>query len=95
MNPTTVPESAKAAHPDHRTVSMGPPRGVSDDDCGTAEMLIGSRPAMPGFEGRDQFAFFKPTEADLAVLNAGGYLVMNQLGTVVQPFSLGVWPSDG
>lgn len=62
--------------------------------CGTAEMLLGRNPAMPGFAGRDQLAFFKPSEADLAMLNAGGYLVMNQLGNVVQPFSLGVWPAD-
>lgn len=94
MNPTTVPESAKRAHPNHQLVDMGPPRGVSDTDCGTAQMLLGDVRAMPGFDGRDQLAFFKPTAADLATLNAGGYLVLNQLGHVVQPFSLGVWAAD-
>ena len=94
MNPTLVPESAKLAHPRHAVVNMGPPPGVSGDDCGTAEMLLGREAAMPGFGGRDQIAFFKPSAADLKVLNAGGYLVMNQLGNVVQPFSLGVWPAE-
>ena len=94
MNPIRVPESAKSAHPTHVLIDMGPPSGVSDDDCGTAQMLLGTKPAMPGFAGRDQLAFFKPSEADLALLNAGGYLVMNQLGTIVQPFSLGVWPAE-
>jgi hypothetical protein len=37
MNPIPVPDNVKAGRPDHRLVSMGPPRGVSDDDCGTAE----------------------------------------------------------
>jgi hypothetical protein len=91
MNPVAVPENAKAAHPGHLLVSMGPPVGVSGEECGTAQMLIGNRPVMPGFGGHDQLAFFRPTEHDLAVLNAGGLLVMNQIGFTVQPFSLGVW----
>lgn len=94
MNPTPIPANALAsAFPTHQAVRMGPPAGVSDDDCGTVEMLIGQNPSMPGFAGHDQIAYFKPTEDELAILNAGGYLVMNQLGTVVQPFSLGVWPA--
>ena len=92
MNPSPVPANALAAHPDHRLVNMGPPSGVASDDCGTAQMLLGQAPVLPGFEGRDQLAFFRPSEHDLAVLNAGGYLVINQIGVVVQPFSLGVWP---
>ena len=94
MEPTKVPESAKRAYPNHGLIDMGPPRGVSDDVCGTAEMLLGRTPTMPGFGGRDQLAFFKPSRDELFELNAGGYLVMNQLGNVVQPFSLGVWPAD-
>lgn len=94
MDIQPVPESAKRAHPNHVVVDMGPPPGVSDDDCGTAQMLLGREPAMPGFNGRDQLAYFKPSAADLEVLNAGGLLVMNQLGQVVQPFSVSVWPAD-
>lgn len=89
-----VPENAKNAHPKHVVVSMGPPPGVSGDDCGTAQMLLGREPAMPGYGGRDQLAYFKPTATDLELLDAGGYIVMNQLGTVVQPFSVGAWPAD-
>lgn len=94
MNPTSVPESAKRHYPNHKVFPMGPPPGVSDDDCGTVEMLLGGGFTLPGFTGRDQRAFFKPSATDLAILNAGGYLVMNQIGQVVQPFSLGTWPAD-
>lgn len=94
MEPIAVPENAKQAYPNHVVVDMGPPPGVSDEDCGHAQMLLGRTQAMPGFGGRDQLAFFKPSPEELDALNAGGLLVMNQLGQVVQPFSLGVWPTE-
>lgn len=72
---------------------MGPPRGVADEDCSTAQMLIG-RQTLPGFPGRAQYAYFRPSAAELELLNAGGFLEMCQLGQVVQPFSLAVWPAD-
>lgn len=91
MDPTSVPDTARQAYSDHVVVDMGPPPGVAEEDCGTAEMLLGMTPTMPGFAGRDQMAFFKPSPQELDRLIAGGYLVMNQIGHVVQPFSLGVW----
>lgn len=88
MLPIEVPEFARREHPDHVVVSMGPPPGVADEDCGAAQMLLGRQPVMPGFGGRDQLAYFRPTPEELEVLNRGGYLELNQLGSVVQPFAL-------
>lgn len=94
MNPIPAPEAAKAGRPDCQLVAMGPPRGVSDDDCGTAEMLI-STPSeeMPGFVAKRQYAYYRPTEAELEHLQDGGFIEFCQYGTVVQPFSATVWPA--
>lgn len=94
MEPVAVPEQVKRHHPSYRLVQMGPPPGVSGDDCGTAEMLIGDRPVMAGFPGRDQMVFYRPDAYDLQLLNDGGVICFNQLGTVVQPFSVGVYAGD-
>ena len=94
MNPIKVPNRALKGRPNHSLVEMGKPPGVSDADCVSVQMLIGLTPTLPGFSGVDQFAYFKPSERELELLNAGGFIEMNQLGTVVQPFSLSVWPAD-
>jgi len=87
MNPIAVPDSAKINRPWCQLVSMGPPPGVSDDDCGTAEMLIAPiESALPGV-GRGQHAYFRPSADQARVLLAGGYLEFTQWGMVVQPFS--------
>jgi hypothetical protein len=71
---------------------MGPPRGVSDDDCGTAQMLISPvEQQMPGFTGKRQYAYFRPSARELEQLNAGGFIEFCQYGSVVQPFSASVW----
>jgi hypothetical protein len=91
--PIPVPDEAKRARGDCQLVDMGRPRGVPEDECGSAEMLIGGR-LLTGFAGRAQYAYFKPSADELAQLNAGGFLEMCQIGTVVQPFSLVVWPAE-
>jgi hypothetical protein len=89
MNPIPVPQQAKAVRPECRLVSMGPPRGVSHEDCGTVEMLISPVPAVVG---RPQYAYYRPTEEELARLADGGFIEFAQYGDVVQPFSASVWP---
>jgi hypothetical protein len=75
MEPVPVPEAAKTARPDCSVVSMGPPRGVSDDDCGTAQMLVSGVGAdIPGFPARRNYAYFRPTEAELEQLRKGGFI---------------------
>lgn len=94
MEPIPAPEAAKAGRPDCQVVSMGPPRGVSDDDCGTAEMLIsGVGNDLPGFPARRQYAYYRPNEAEIEHLRRGGFIEFCQYGQVVQPFSASVWPA--
>jgi hypothetical protein len=95
MNPIRVPEAAKAGRPECVAVSMGPPPGVSDDDCGTVEMLISPDAGrIRGFAGRAQYAYYRPTEPELEQLRAGGFIEFAQYGQVVQPFSAAVWPAE-
>lgn len=91
MNPIPIPDAAKSARPDCRAVSMGPPRGVSDDDCGTVEMLISTVATIPGFGGRAHYAYYRPTDAEIDLLLNGGFIEVAQYGHVVQPFSATVW----
>ncbi|MCU1679232.1 MAG: hypothetical protein JWM93_3990 [Frankiales bacterium] len=88
-----VPESARRLRSGY-VVSMGPPRGVGDDECGTVQMLRegagdGMRAVGSGF-----FAYWRPTPEQLQQLNAGAVLELGQFGQVVQPFSLEVWTLD-
>ncbi|WP_374457731.1 hypothetical protein [Nocardioides sp.] len=92
MNPVEIPIEARRARPDCRVVSMGPPPGVPDEECGTAEMLVsGEEEQMTGFVARRFYAYFRPTEAELAKLNAGGFIELAQYGHVVQPFGCAIW----
>lgn len=94
MDPIAVPEAAKRERPECQVVSMGPPRGVSDDDCGTAEMLIAPPETATKGIGRGQYAYFQPSPAELEQLNAGGFIEFAQYGTIVQPFSARVWSAE-
>lgn len=91
MNPIPVPEAAKLTRPECQVVNMGKPQGVPDEECGSVEMLISPSQAMSGFGGRSQYAYFRPNERELEILNNGGFLELNQIGSVVQPFALSVW----
>lgn len=97
MNPIPVPDEAKRGHPDCVLTRMGPPTGVANDDCGTLEMLIAPMTRagvdLPGYGGRSQYAYFRPSPAELEMLAGGGYIEFNQLGVHVQPFSAVVWPA--
>lgn len=93
MNLMSVPETAKAARPWCKVVSMGLPPGVSYEDCGTAEMLIGAESEIPGYSsGIANYAYYKPSQYDLEALFKGGFIEFAQYGRVVQPFSAVVWP---
>lgn len=91
-----VPENIKASRPECVLVSMGPPRGVSDEDCGTAQMLISPvEEEMAGYPARRQYAYYRPTRAEAEALLAGGVIEFCQYGHTVQPFSARIWSADG
>jgi hypothetical protein len=94
MIPIPVPELVRQERADHRLVKMGPPPGVSDEDCGTAEMLIAPYAAIRGFSGRGQYVYYRPNAREIEMLNAGGCIEFCQYGQVVQPFSVSVWPES-
>lgn len=92
MTPIPIPDEALATRPDCRSVSMGPPRGVSNDDCGTAAMLISDvNNDIPGYPARRQYVYFRPSEDELETLRNGGFIEFCQYGHTVQPFSAEIW----
>lgn len=95
MDPIAVPEAAKAGRPECELVSMGPPAGVSDEDCGTVEMLRAPIGSGPLGVGRPQYAYFRPSPTELRQLADGGFIEFVQYGTRVQPFGAAVWPAAG
>lgn len=95
MNPISVPEVAQAGRPECQLVSMGPPPSVSGEDCGTVEMLISPFDTSGPLAGRRQYAYYRPTTAELEHLRGGGFIEFCQIGSAVQPFSAVVWGPSG
>ena len=93
MEPIKAPQIVKNAHPECQVVQMGPPPGVLDEDCGTAEMLIGpSEGPIKGFsQGRANYVYYRPSPAECETLKNGGFVEFAQYGQVVQPFSATIW----
>ena len=91
MNIVPVPGNAKASMPWGVVRTFGPPQEGGPKNCGSAEVLseqLDGYTTPPVHHG-----YFKPSEHDLAVLNAGGYVDVQQWGDVLQPFGCGVFPS--
>lgn len=86
-----VPEDVRRLRTSTVVVNMGPPKGVSDDECGTIEVLIETN-ALNRPIGRGQYAYYRPTAEELEQLNAGGVIELGQYGQVFQPVSLRTWP---
>ena len=97
MIPIAIPAAARAARPWCKPVSMGPPPGVSDEDCGTVQMLIEPTSVALGGNGaavgRAQYVYYRPLDAEIEDLRNGGFIEFAQYGQVVQPFSAAVWPA--
>lgn len=73
MIPAPIPPFAKAVNPKHIEIPVGPPQGVSDDDCGTINALVGVRNDSTAFSGSREFrVYWKPQEHDLKALNDDG-----------------------
>jgi hypothetical protein len=89
MTPTSVPPEARAGRPDMRVLPVGPPPGVSDDDCGTVEALVGSIGGLTAYAD-----YWRPTAEQLATLNAGGFLELVQYSPRMVMHSLSVWESE-
>lgn len=70
MIPSDVPNLAKQLPPTAQVFQVGPPRGVSADDCGTIEAQV-EREAQFGPVWR---TYWRPTDHELEQLRAGGHV---------------------
>lgn len=92
MNPIPVPEAMKTLYPDLEVYQVGPPPGMTEQECGTVEALAGQvqfdeTRLMPVYAD-----FWKPTEAELAMLNSGGLLELRLYCPQLVMHSLSVHP---
>lgn len=96
MEPIDIPTTARTGRPDCEPVRMGPPKGVSEESVGTARMLMSEPDAdtIPGYTTRRFYAYFRPSDDELAMLNDGGFIEVAQYGLGVQPFGAAIWPPE-
>lgn len=71
MDPISVP--AQCEYDGWRKQVVGPPRGVSSDDCGSVESMVGHDGGYPTYAD-----FWRPTDEQLAMLQAGGFIELRQ-----------------
>lgn len=90
MTPIPIPDAAAQARPTFRALHIGPPRGVSDEDCGTVESLTGRSP-----EGYPMLCdYWRPTPEQLDALRNGGFIELIQYAPQMVMHSMTVWPAD-
>ena len=71
MDPIPVP--AQCEYDGWQKLVVGPPRGISGDDCGSVESMTGNHGGYPVFAD-----FWRPTVEQLAMLQAGGFIELRQ-----------------
>lgn len=88
MNPSPVPENAKAARPWAREQVIGKPPGYTDDEIGGLPSLIDTSDArFPTFR-----SYWRPEPHELEMLNAGGFIELGVVADQMVPVSMGVFP---
>ncbi len=86
MTPIPVPAQVRVARPQLCVRPIGPPRGMSDEEVGTVEALVGSMDGMPVYAD-----YWRPTKAQLDMLNAGGFIELIQYTPQMNMHSMTVW----
>lgn len=66
---------------------VGPPRGVSDEDCGTVESLVGYIDGMSAY-----CDYWRPTSGELERLNKGAFIELVQYTPQMAMHSMSIWP---
>lgn len=92
MIPTTVPQVAKEEHPQLQVINIGPPRGVSAQDCGTVEAQVGQWREVGVFDGAPVVrTYWKPSEEELDYLqNHGGVIELTYFSDRMMVTSMNV-----
>jgi hypothetical protein len=86
MTPVPIPPEAAASRPHLKAISVGPPPGVSDADCGTVESLAGIQDGYPMYAD-----YWRPTPEQLEALAAGGFIELIQYAPRMVMHSMTVW----
>lgn len=82
--------NAQRSRPWSWKVSIGPPRGVSDEDCGTVDALV-ERAQGVGFPDRIRIAI-ELEDGDLERIADGEPIWLTVFSDVLQPFSVDLDP---
>ena len=86
MTPIPIPPEAAATRPQLKALRIGPPPGVSADDCGTVESLAGVQDGYPMYAG-----YWRPTPVQLEALAGGGFIELIQYAPRMVMHSMTVW----
>ena len=86
MTPIPIPPEAAATRPHLKALSIGPPPGVSDQDCGTVESLVGMQDGYPVYAD-----YWRPTPEQLEALAVGGFIELIQYAPRMVMHSMTVW----
>jgi hypothetical protein len=90
MNPVGIPPQAVRNNPGFKAIHVGPPRGMSDDEVGTVEALVGVAHGLPVWAD-----YWQPTPEQLAMLNAGGHIELRQYSNQMVMHSMTILPPEG
>lgn len=91
MDCVPIPEHVKAARPWAAVRPFGPPQGVADEDCGTAEVQVDPRAGSGTMSGVAHRLHWRPDEHEIAQLVAGGTVEVAIFGQVLPPSSVVVF----
>jgi hypothetical protein len=86
MLPSQIPEFAKARYPRGVATIIGKPPGFSDAEIGRLPALVDrSDPRFPAIR-----SFWRPSQEDLASLNAGGLIELEVIAHQMVPVALNI-----
>lgn len=89
MQPIPIPEQARVARPELYARRIGPPRGISDEDCGTVESLVGSIDGMRAF-----CDYWKPSKKEIEALQKGAFIELIQYTPQMMMHSMTIWGGE-
>lgn len=92
MTPIPVPEHMKTLYPDLDVHPVGPPPGMTEDEVGTVECLVGYAPFDETRQMPVYADFWQPTPDELEMLNNGGVLELRLYLPQLAMHSLNVHP---
>ena len=91
MRPIKVPNQARKANPTYTLVSVGPPQGISEDDCGTIESLQGDIVEVGSFDGMHEIrVYWEPTPEELNNLDQGSVVELVFIGGRIPMHYVGI-----